>query len=778
MTCGDACSARLAFPFVVVPWFLALIPVNSEVHVPTRTSALKLVQSAELSGVVRSSSGSAPVAAAIVTAKGKLTNTTRAGITDDDGRFRIAELPPDRYTLTATKPPFLPTAYGTWRPNQPGIEIAVLEGQSVSALTIMMVRGAAIGGSVRDESGRAVPNAQIAVSRLGPRPPAPKSTISDHEGRYRISGLAPGEYVVSAMPTVLIQTLAASMDARDVDSTLASLRRAQVAGALQEALDRLPRPKAFNLMPVFYPGALTPGDATPLLLAPGDEQTGIDIVLRVGPTSSIAGAVAGMQESERVELTLNQRGAQNAAPLSRGKTQVLAGEYGSFRFDSVNPGSYIIEAHAVRPLQRDITSPRTEQASWARTEVTVNGEDVRGISLTLQPALHLVGKVVSAAGAMLPSALGSGWRVTAEETLGLGSSRLNDVGLLAQVVPTLSAPVRADGTFDLAGLEPGLFSLRLSGLPDGWRLKSALLGGTDLLDTQLGVSGAPLDSVTLTITDRHTELSGKIYGPATGAASQYFVVVFPVDRSLWRVGSRRIRATRAATDGTYQIPDLPGGTYFVVALSDFAADDLDDLALVASLSENARQFDVSDVIDTKQDLRIGDQPGVRPPDFSGKWTPRDPSTADKLFDVGLSEIPGSGTLTISQTDTLITFAWDMPEPSRKIRDTLRRPTATTFPIVPSPGDVGTASWKGQALVIQVPLASGAPPTRTEIFTLTITAGVLQFDQTIQTIASGRSSTVRQFYLRGQPFLAPAFAAKPRSSPQGRICSDLMATTHL
>jgi hypothetical protein len=35
------------------------------------------------------------------------------------------------------------------------------------------------------------------------------------------------------------------------------------------------------------------------------------------------------------------------------------------------------------------------------------------------------------------------------------------------------------------------------------------------------------------------------------AASNFFVVVIPLDKSLWRPGSRRIKFTRPGTDGSY-----------------------------------------------------------------------------------------------------------------------------------------------------------------------------------------------------------------------------------
>jgi hypothetical protein len=47
-------------------------------------------------------------------------------------------------------------------------------------------------------------------------------------------------------------------------------------------------------------------------------------------------------------------------------------------------------------------------------------------------------------------------------------------------------------------------------------------------------------------------------------------------------------------------------------------------------------------------------------DFSGKWVHVDPQRADSLFAVGLSDVPGGGSITIVQNEKTITITRELP----------------------------------------------------------------------------------------------------------------------
>jgi hypothetical protein len=52
------------------------------------------------------------------------------------------------------------------------------------------------------------------------------------------------------------------------------------------------------------------------------------------------------------------------------------------------------------------------------------------------------------------------------------------------------------------------------------------------------------------------------------------MVVFSADPANWRALSRRTQVTRPASDGTYEIRDLPPGDYFLGAVTTIDPDEL------------------------------------------------------------------------------------------------------------------------------------------------------------------------------------------------------------
>ena len=81
-----------------------------------------------------------------------------------------------------------------------------------------------------------------------------------------------------------------------------------------------------------------------------------------------------------------------------------------------------------------------------------------------------------------------------------------------------------------------------------------MANGHDVADTPIDLKGIEeLTGVTITFTDRTTEISGAVIGAAGRAGAAYSAVVFPADTTLWSPTSRRIKAIPLATNSTYHI---------------------------------------------------------------------------------------------------------------------------------------------------------------------------------------------------------------------------------
>ena len=114
-----------------------------------------------------------------------------------------------------------------------------------------------------------------------------------------------------------------------------------------------------------------------------------------------------------------------------------------------------------------------------------------------------------------------------------------------------------------------------------------------------------MSDVLLTFTDQTTEIGGRLVDGANRPAPEYFVFVFPTNRSFWFQGSRRMRPpTRPANDGGFRVLGLPPGEYYVAALTEFDQNDLYDASFLEQLIPAAFKITLAEGEKRTQDLRI------------------------------------------------------------------------------------------------------------------------------------------------------------------------------
>jgi hypothetical protein len=163
----------------------------------------------------------------------------------------------------------------------------------------------------------------------------------------------------------------------------------------------------------------------------------------------------------------------------------------------------------------------------------------------------------------------------------------------------------ADGRFTISGILPATYVMAPLSADPGWRLRSVIANGRDLLDFPLEIgSSGNVTGVVATFTDRHTELSGTLQTADRLPAPDYFVVVFSPDRSHWRPASRRVQFTRPSTDGRFLFQDLPAGEYLIAALTDLEPADLFDHTFMERLTSGAIRVPLAEGERKSQDLRL------------------------------------------------------------------------------------------------------------------------------------------------------------------------------
>jgi len=468
-----------------------------------------------------------------------------------------------------------------------------------------------------------------------PMSPPPMSTVTDDRGAYRLFGLMPGEYLVAASPSPGNDGGMGARSAAELDATLATLNQRQMGvtttGAVAQAAAPIPLAPSVSYAPIYFPGTAWYSEAVRVKVAPGEEREDVSFEVGHVRVASVTGAVAGdVPNLAAVELSLIFGGPRPGGLISTGGvTSTPPNARGEFSFGNMPPGQYRIVARARRgatdaakvdPGTRSFTSsgggpaipgagppsPNVDHL-FAVADLEVRGVDISGVGLQLQPGGTLSGKVVfDADKAPVPADLSS-IRVQlsmpgGSYTAMTGGTRVGNA--LSQVNPVVPG---LDGTFQFIGIGPGPYVLACQlppNLASVWKLRSAMADGRELLDGLIDGPSVQMTGVTLTLSDRRTELSGMLQSASGQATADYYVIAFAADRAQWRPGSRRSLSARPGTDGRFTFADLPAGEYFLAALIDLDPAEWQTPAFLEQVAPAAIRIVVGEGERKVQDLRI------------------------------------------------------------------------------------------------------------------------------------------------------------------------------
>jgi len=473
---------------------------------------------AEIGGIVRNAADDKPLARARVVAVSDAIPEPRAAITGSDGRYTFTDLPAGAYTVSATRTGFAAMAYGQGR-SLAGTPVTVAAGQHVGNIDFSLAPGGAIAGRILDEDGS--PFAGALVEALVTRSEAGADTLfsvsssqTDDRGEFRLFGLAPGTYFVSAQDPAF----------RSVSSPKGVL----------------------HYSPTYYPGTAFADQAKPIAVGDKGEPGRIEFRLQLVPPARVRGQMAAYDGRRLLS------GSVIMSPLEGEGVPMIAPEDvsiqpdGRFAFGHVAPGRYRIRARG----QTD--SP--DGALFAIFSTEVLGQDIDGIRMTLRPGAALEGTlVVDNRHATLPPALTT-LRVRAPFVDG------NSFG------DALSGTVQPDGRFALRGVMTGAHQILVDGLQPPWVLKSVSVRGSDLTDVQIDLAEKQqLRDVRIVITDASSQVSGTVQNARHAPAANAGVLVFPRVPLFWMRGNRRMRAVYTDREGAFTIVGLPAGDYFAVA---------------------------------------------------------------------------------------------------------------------------------------------------------------------------------------------------------------------
>ena len=598
---------RTALTFLLGISILGVVGIARQTPPRGTSAASEATGTGRISGVVLDAQGK-PVTSAIVRLTGAAIPMGRAAITTDQGVFAFDRLPEGRFTLTSAKPAYLSVTYGSRKVGGAGTLIALAAGAQVADLRLTMPRGGAIGGTVRDSAGAPMPGLTVTLAMAVPRyeaSPVVQQVLTDASGAYRLFGLAAGTYLV-----VVTETGSSGigeigkMKAAEVDATFAKLPQRPLAGSTPRPTPPEPSPasvvrpsETFATAPIFFPGVASLSAATPITLGIGEVREGADVVFQLWRSSRISGTLTGAGAQE-VSLTLTPT-ISSSLMAGSGRLQPRPRGDGDFVFTSVTPGTYTLTARTsvgLPPGMRGAAPPPSGPHLVASTMVEVTGGDVSGVSLALGPSVSLSGRVVyEGTPAAAPNAT---------SPFMIRMAPVRQVGIGMQPPAILSGSVQADGTFRVSGLEPGTYRLATLREPPGWRSKTAMHGGRDLLDSTIEIGADSITDVELTMTSVRSQIAGRVTDSAGKANADLAVVVFSADRAYWTPQSRRVLSARPDSDGTFEIDDIPAGDYFLAAINDADSDEWQKPAFLEQLAARAVKVTLAPGEKKRQDLQI------------------------------------------------------------------------------------------------------------------------------------------------------------------------------
>lgn len=511
---------------------------------------------AVIRGQIVAADTGAPIRRAQVRVSSPEARESRVAATDAQGRFEVKELPAGRYTINASKGGFVTLQYGQRRPSESGTPIELGDGQTLDKLTIALPRGSVLGGRITDEFGEPVANASVIAMRysyagggrrLTAAPGSNSRDTTDDQGHYRLFGLPPGEYFVSA-------TLRSGPEAAD------------------------PTGEVSGYAATYFPGTPNLSEAARVTLAVSQENTTVSFGLIATRLVRVSGQV--------LTSTGEPAAGGNVMLLSGGSAtgrgiQLQQGGGGGGRIDrtgaftiaNVAPGRYQVQARS---------GGRGGDGELAKMDLVVGTEDVGGVTLVTAPGAIVTGLVVSDTGEPFDfptQQLQVGARAANPDAPGAGGG-ISRVG--------------ANFTFELRGLtDARLF--RVSA-PQGWTLKSVALGGQDITDVPTELPpGQSVAGMQIVLTKKTTTLSGVVSDAAGRPLLDATVVVFPANQQLWTFQSRFIKAARPDQDGTYRVAGLPASEdYLIVAVQGLEDGQAGDPEFLAAVKEAAAKFALAD----------------------------------------------------------------------------------------------------------------------------------------------------------------------------------------
>ena len=532
---------------------------------------------ASLEGSVIKEPGGEPLKKAIIEMIGE--NQEQSGnftaTSDQDGHFKVTGIEPGRYRLFVEHTGYLEV--DDKRRQSSGIVLSFDAGQEIKDQVLRMQSAAIITGRVVDEDGDPMPEVMIAVLRRkhsgGRMKFEPTGSAQTNDlGEFRIGGLFPGKYYVSATPLPNFQSLTpASKNTGDAPAPAADL----------------------SYVPTFYPNTIDRAQASLIELRAGDDMP-VDFSLMRVHTARIRGKVEELAPGARGAVML--RGKDSNSMLNAAEI----GKDGKFEIPHVAPGAYTVTAMTVI----------TDTPQIMKRNVDVGEANIDDLRLVPQPLATIRGQVrfpKSFRPDTSPTIISLRHIDDEDDLFDNTAFATDDTSGIHGVTK-----IKADGSFELKNVPPGVYEIDVSSdvqaLTDSF-VESVVAGMKEVVDSGLHVSGGTV-SVSVTVS---TE-SGVLDGTATNDKGQPLANAIVVAIPVPQFRKQPSRYARATTDqaGHFTLRGLRPGEYSVLAWEVLEGDDYLDPDFLKPLEAQATAVKIEKSGHQNVALKIIPAPGDQP----------------------------------------------------------------------------------------------------------------------------------------------------------------------
>jgi len=491
--------------------------------------------------------GSEPLRSATVELQSLEDRTHTVSVaTDAGGRFQIKGIDPGRYRLKVIRNGFVTQEYGQKTPSDPGSDLRLSAGQDLKDLLFRLIPWGVIAGRILNEDGEPLPWAQVSALREvymeGKRMLSPEVTVPTNDlGEYRLFGLRPGRYFVSAKYKPGVQIVG----------------QQEIQTGLNDDSERGYAPT------YYYPGSPDRAKASTITVKAGDEIPSVEILLRPVTVFRIRGRVYNIVSAKRsgagVNIVLVPRNTGLAWGFPDQQVPVEKPD-GSFEIADVLPGSYVLSAFWFDEGKR----------YQAQQSVEVGNADVEGINLTIALGVAVSGHVT--------------WD-------GKPSLERDELTVYASAVDSLMfgvspARITSGDLFVLKNVSEGTYRLRVFGQSKDCYLKAVRYGTRDGVDDGFTVIRGTQASLEVTISSRGARVQGTITDTDKVPAAGLWVVLVPDEAH--RGQSRLYKKATTDQFGHFDLRGIAPGDYKLFSweeVEDGAWEDPDFLKLFEEKGE-------------------------------------------------------------------------------------------------------------------------------------------------------------------------------------------------